>query len=141
MPRQPEYSDGSKITDKNLGIVLLTNFCSQVADICEGIEDHVVDAEDITDLIVDAVYYREPLSVVNLVYTELQKLIYTRRESHESFRRFESRFYAQLAKFTALGLDVALSDAISTLYMLASANVDRAQRFRIIGYSFSQQQF
>lgn len=82
----------------------------------------MLDADDGTNIKVDVVYRKDPLSVVTLVFHELQMLLSTRRSEKESFSNFEQRFCAQLAKFIAPGDAVKLNNATVVLYLLANAN-------------------
>lgn len=90
-------SNGNNIKKKDRRPVLPSHLYGRLADFLELFENQVEYAEDGTDLIADEVYQRDKLSVVSLVYTELQKLIYNRRESYGSFSSFESRLSAKFA--------------------------------------------
>lgn len=60
-------------------------------------------------------------SVVSLVYQELQALLATRRNDNETYRNFETCFAAQLARFNALGISVALSQWMAAIFMLGTS--------------------
>lgn len=69
--------NSNKITDKNRGTVLLSNLYGSAKELCDKIEDVVLnpDAAKSTELIISTMYKRDPLSVVTVVYEELQKLL------------------------------------------------------------------
>lgn len=56
----------------------------------------------------------------------------SRRGRNESYRTYELRFDAQLSKFILLGNSAASSNAMATLFLLANANFDSAQRISIL---------
>lgn len=104
LPRQFSRQKSYQIVFKNRGIVLLSHLYGIVKDLCNRIEDEVIDSNYGTGLIVETIYKRDPLPVVSLIFPELQKLLATRRGFNESYRNLEARLGGQLAKFTSLYL-------------------------------------
>ena len=125
-------SNSNKIDSKNRGIVLQSNLYGRAKDLCEGIDPTKIASVDGVNLILSAIYKRDPLSVVSLVFQELQALLLVRRENNEQFNDFEMRFGAQLSKFNSLGSSVSLSGSIAGLVLLANADVDSSQRISIL---------
>lgn len=62
---------------------------------------------------VDEISKRDSIADIALVYTELQKIIDTRRSNVEYFVNFQARFAAHVSKVYALRSSMELSEAIS----------------------------
>lgn len=92
----------------------------------------VLDADDGTSLVVDAVHKKDALSVVSDVYSQLHRLFRMVRKHGEDFREFEARFNAQLHRFYALGHLTALSEAVSALCLLNNSDFENSQRILIL---------
>lgn len=54
----------NKITASNRSILFLSHLYGRSKDLCEGLEEDVVDSAGVTNKIIDTTYNREPLSVV-----------------------------------------------------------------------------
>lgn len=96
----------TKIAKNTRGIVLPSppyGRTKDFKDLCEPIEEEVIEAQQGVERIVSAVKKRDPISVGSLVYQELQERLATSSQGIESYRNFESLFAAQLAKFNSFG--------------------------------------
>lgn len=56
--------NSKKIVAQNHGIVLISQLYGRAKDLCEGTEAEVIESVYYTDLIIDTIYKRDPLSVV-----------------------------------------------------------------------------
>lgn len=79
--------------------------------------------DDATQIIVDHVYNKDPLSMGSVVFAQLLILFEIRHVEHESYRHFEDHFSAVSSQFNSLGSSVSLSDPMATLLLMANANV------------------
>lgn len=70
---------------------------------------------------------RDPLPAVSAVYKDLIDLLSSRRGSIETFYNFELRLAAQVAKFHAIGLLIALHESFIALMLLTNYNIDSAE--------------
>lgn len=95
-----EDQKSHKISKQNARIVFLSHLYVCGKDLCQGIEDKVIESDDAADLIVDAVYKRDPFSVVSMVYQEHEEPFSTHRNDQETNRNLEALFFALLAKLT-----------------------------------------
>ena len=125
-------SNTNKIDVASRGMVLQSNLYGRARDLCEGIDFDKINSKDGVDMILTAIYKRDPLSVVSLVFQELFALLSVKRERNELYREYEMRFGAQLSKFNSFGASVSLSGSIAALFLLANADVDSSQRISIL---------
>lgn len=84
------------------------------------------------DAIVNALYKCNPFTAVSHVFDDFSALLNTTREGNEFFKNFETRFVAQMSRYIAHGLSVALPPNIVTLLLLANTNVGGSQRVTIL---------
>lgn len=82
--------------------------------------------------IVEAVYKRDALSVVNEVYDDFKELLHFRRGPNESFQNYEARFSAQVAKLNGHGKAASLHESLLGLMLLAGSLIDDSKRFSIL---------
>ena len=83
-------------------------------------------------LIVDCIYQRDAMSVVSEAIRSFNKLLNTRRNSHENMKNFESRFSAQSAKFNSLSQTTKLPECIIALMLLSNSAIDDNQRVSVM---------
>ena len=114
------------------GFCLQAQLTGRAFDLCREITDDELSAEIGYQKIVDAIFKRDPLSVVTETYQTFNDLLNVRRSSNESFRNYESRFSAQVAKFNAHGKSLKFHESLLALMLLSSANLDNAQRVSIL---------
>lgn len=67
-----------------------------------------------------------------MIYSELIRLMTTKRNNTESFRDFESRLSAQILQFNELAFNIAISGSMYALMLLANANAHSSQRASIL---------
>lgn len=98
----PVRTERSNKVPKNLQVITLkAQLYGRAKDLCRAIESDVLISEHGAQAIVDSVYKRDTLAVVNDVYIDYMKLQSLRRGENESFVNYESRFQAQLAKYNS----------------------------------------
>ena len=115
---------------KNLqGVVLKSQLYGRALDLARQVPDTTLVSESGVQAIVNAVYKRDGLSIVNDVYTLFNDLVSTRRSDNESFENYESRFAAKLSKFNSFASCTALCEALSAFLLLSNAHVDNSQKF------------
>lgn len=95
----------------------------------------VIDADDGTCLVVDAVPKKYELSVVSDVSTHLQNLLRCVQRGKEPFRLFGARLNAQLHIHNVLGSAAMLREPVSALLLLKDASADNAQSISILAAS------
>ncbi len=86
----------------------------------------------LTESIVQAVYKPDPPAAVSDVYQDFLEVINAKRGSNESFKNFESRFEAQVAKFNSHSESSKLPEALVAFMLLANSNVDSGQRISVL---------
>lgn len=92
----------------------------------------MIKGRDVVDAIENSFYERDLLNVVSMLYSELIRVISTKRNAYESFCNFELRFCAQLSRFNTLTSHTNISDTMSALILLANANIDSRQQVSIL---------
>lgn len=112
--------------------MLHSQLYGRARDSCVGISQDVVESEEGSQAIVDDLFQRDPLSVVKDVHKDVNDLLSTRRNTNESFRNFESRFTAQLAKFNSYGSSTKLPKSQSPLMLSSNAAVESSQRISVL---------
>lgn len=70
--------------------------------------------------------------MVSDVFRDFNDLLSTRRSNAESYRSFENRFAAQVAKFNSNGTCTQLPESLTALMLLANASVDNSQRVAVL---------
>lgn len=110
----------------------MSKLYGRAKDLIRSIRQEVLDAVVGTNIVVDLIYKKHPLSVVTHVFGELQLLLSTRRSKRESFLNFEQWFCAQLVTFNALGDAVSLNDSMAALYLLANTNTSPSHTSSIL---------
>jgi len=125
-------SNSNKIPADLRGICLKSQLFGRALDLCKGIPDDDIASENGAQLIIDAIYKRDALSVVSEVYQDFNDLLTCRRSSNESFKNYESRFAAMVAKMSAHGNTVKLHESLLAMMLLTNANIDDAQRVPIL---------
>lgn len=116
----------------NRGTVLMSNLLGRAKDVCRASRDKLLTSQDGAQLDFDAIYKRDPLSLVAHIFEEFRKLLFKRRSDSESFRNFELSFNAQLSKFNSFCEAVWLINAMAALQLLTNANADSSQRLSIL---------
>lgn len=109
----------------------MSNLFGRAKDVCRAVRDEVLTTVDCVQLVLDAIYKRDPLSVVAHILDELQKLLSTRGAKSEPFQSYGLRFNAQLCRIKLLGDSVQLSETMNAFYLLANANAESSQRLFI----------
>ena len=94
-------SNANKLNATLHSIMLKSQLFSGAADLCKGLLNAEIISANGGQKIVDCVYQRHALAVVSDVYQEFMNLLGTKRGNSASFKNFESRFSAQIAKYHA----------------------------------------
>jgi len=69
---------------------------------------------------------------VSEVFRDFTDLMAVKRGQTESFRNFEGRFAAQVAKFHAHSDDVKLPESLIAFMLLGNSNIDSGQRISVL---------
>ena len=125
-------SNSNKIPRDLRGIMLQSQLFGRAKDLCNGLDDMIIQSQDGPSAIVNAVYKRDTLSVVSNLYQNFMTLLTTRRGDAESFRNFESRFNANVTKFNAASEATKLPEAITAFMLLSNSNIDNTQRVSVL---------
>ena len=74
-----------------------------------------------------SIYKKDALTIVSNAYSDFQNLLSTKRGINESFRNFESRFAAAIAKMKSHSSE-ALTESLTAFMILSNSNVDANQQ-------------
>lgn len=125
-------NNSNKIAVNLRGIRLLSQLYGRAKSLCQNITNNVLKSDAGVKAIVDATYKRDAFAVVSEVYADFLDLLSTKRNSNESFRYFEQRFEAQVAKFNChSSKEPMLPDSLIAFVLMANANIDGNQRVSI----------
>ena len=127
----PNNTSG-KIPKKFQGTVLKSQLYGRARDLARSVPQELMVFDNGSKAIVDVVYKRDGLSVVNDIYSLFNGLVSTKRHENESFENYEARFAAKLSKFNSFANSTRLCDALSAFLLLSNASVDNAQKFSIL---------
>lgn len=112
--------------------MLQSNLYGRAKEICCKIPDGTIRSADGKAAIVNALYKRDALSTVSNVYQDFNAVLTTRRGERETFKNFESRFEAKVAKFKSHGSSCNLPEALLAFMLLGNACVDNTQRISVL---------
>ena len=87
-------TNSDKIPSALQGIMLQSQLYGRTRDVVKKVDPADIKKEGGAQLIVNAIYKRDPLSVMSEVYTAFNEVLNTKRGTSESFQNFESRFEA-----------------------------------------------
>lgn len=118
---------------KNLrGICLHAQFYDRARDICKILSNEQPCRNDATALICSLLYMRDSTSAVLDVLDYRHALEDNPRSSSESFKNYELRFAAQMAKYNSHGQSVKLPESIHALLLVSNDGVDESQRVSVL---------
>lgn len=123
----PENSP-NKISAAVQGIILKSQLYGQAADQCSELTKEQLKSENGVQLIINAVYRRDFMSVISEAYDGFSILINTRRNDNESLKEFETRFSAAVSKFNSFSTTTKLPQCITALLLLINASIEHSQR-------------
>lgn len=118
----------NKIAAPLQGIVLKSQLYGQAADQCCEISKEQLRSADGVNLIVNAVYRRDFMSVISEAFDDFSTLLNTRRGQTESLKSFETRFSAAVSKFNSFSSTTKLPQCITALLLLNNAGIEHSQR-------------
>lgn len=95
------------------GNMLQSQLYGRARDLCKDIPNNVIQSDTGTKSILQAIYKREPLSVVSEVYLGVYK-----PRCYGKFKNSESRFDAQLSKFNATSDTSKIPEALTAFMLL-----------------------
>jgi len=98
----------NKIATSMQGLVLKSQLYGQASDLCSGLTKEQPKSDGGVDLIMNAVYQHDALSVISEAYDGFNALLNTRRGQNESLKNFETRFSAAVTKFNSLSTTTKL---------------------------------
>ena len=130
-------NSNSKKIPKNLRcLTLRAQLFDRAVDLCRSIPLEDLQSNDGQDKIVQALYKRDPLSAVSHLFDDFSSLLNTKRERTESFKNFEGRFAAQMARYNAHGSYIQLPSSIVALLLLAklTSMIPNVSLFCILRY-------
>lgn len=93
------------------------------------------------DLIVNAIYKRDGLSVISKAYRIFNDLLTTKREYSESMKGFELRFAAGVAKFNGISESTKLSECLTSLMLISNAEVTDSESVSVLASAASSSDF
>eukprot|EP00171_Calliarthron_tuberculosum_P006240 IDg6240t1 len=112
--------------------MLKSQLYGQAKDLCKSIPDATIQSKDGMTAIAQSIYKHNPLSTVSEVYNDFNLLLCTRQGSNESFRNFELRYQAQLARFNSHSESCKLPDSLTAFMLLANSAIDSSQRISVL---------
>lgn len=125
-------SNANKVPEELRGIMLQSNLFGRSKDLCKKVPDSVIQSATGVAAIVRALYKRNPLSTVSLVYQDFLTVLGTKRGSNETFRNFEPRFASKVSKFNSHSASFELAEALTAFMLLANSGVDSSQRIFVL---------
>ena len=129
-------SNSKKIPKSLRGIMLHSHLYGSAKDICKGIPFDEIQSVDGVDKICKSLYEKDALTIVSNAYCDFLNLLMTKQGNHESFRNYESRFAASLAKMESHDSQ-ALPESVTAFMLLSNSNVDANQRISILSSATS----
>lgn len=122
----------NKINTELRGMCHKSQLFGRARDVFLGIPLDTIKSSDGFSGIIDAIHKSEALSVVSEVRRDLNELRSTHRGQTESFRNYESRFVAQVAKFNANGGSIKFPESLTELMLLANFDAENAQPISVL---------
>ena len=107
--------------------MLHSHLYGRAKDLCKEIPFSVIASNDGVEKISKSLYKKDALIIVSNAYSDFQNLLSTERGNNESFRNFESRFAAAIAKMKSHS-SKALSESLTAFMLLSNSNFDAHQR-------------
>ena len=102
--------------------MLHSHLYGRAKDLCKEIPFSVISSNDGVDKICKSVYKKDALTIFSNAYSDFQKLSSTKRGNNESFRNFESRFVAAIAKMN-FSSSKALLGSLTAFMLLSNSYV------------------
>ena len=125
-------NNSNKIPLQFRAICLKSQLYGTGKDLCSGISDAQLLGENGVQLILNAIYQRDALTVVSEAFKAFNQLWNTRFGATESMKNFESRISAQVAKFNSISATTKLPECITALMLLANSAIDDNQRVSVM---------
>lgn len=114
----------NKIAAHRRGIMLKSNLYGRAKYLCAGITDDQISSSKGVEHIVHAIYRRDPISVLPAALEDLHDLFKTKQSMNETFKDFEVRIAAQVAKFNSNEIHCKVSDSMAAILLLVNSAVD-----------------
>lgn len=117
----------------------------QASDLRAELTREELKSDNGVNLIVNAAYQRDALSVISEAFDGFNTLLTTRRRQSGSLKTFETRFSAAVTKFNSLSNTTKLPQCITALMLLSNASIEQSQRVSVLaavassGQNFSEQ--
>lgn len=118
----------NKIPPQGKGIVLKSQLYGQASKQCAVVTKEQLRSKNGVNLIINAIYRRDFMSVILEAYENFSALINLRRDPAESLRTFETRYSAAVAKFNFFSSTKKLLQCITSLVLLNNASIEHSQR-------------
>lgn len=132
------YEYSNQILRNLCGLQLKSQIFGRTTDLIRDIPHSTIISENGADDIAIVIYKRFPFSVVTNVSADCKKLMNTQGSQNESFKNFESRFSAAVAKYFSQGQSIALQEAIKAVFLLKNSKVSEVQRVPVISFAESK---
>ena len=113
-------------------VVLKSQLIARARDFTGTMPKSIFVSKDGGQPIVDSVYKRDGLSVVNDIYMLFDELISAKRGDDESFDSYEGRFTVKMSKFNSYALFMRFCETLSVFLLLRNAYVENAQKISIL---------
>ena len=91
-------TNSNKILENLRGMMLQSHLYGRAKDLCRHIPFSEIESKNGVDLIGEALYKKDALSIVSNTYHDFHMLLSTNRGNGEGFQNFESRFAVAVAK-------------------------------------------
>lgn len=134
-------NNNNKIPGNLQGICLKSQLFGRAIDLCSGITAEQLSGENGVDLIVNAIYKRDGLSVISEAYKIFNDLLTTKRDDSESMKGFELRYAAGVAKFNAISESTKLPECLTSLMLIANAEITDSERVSVLAAAASSSDF
>ena len=119
--------------DKKIrGTILKSQLFGRPRDLVRSIAAEDLQSDMGVQHVVNAIYKRDTLTVLNDVYVDFNNLVSAKRGQTESFRNYDMRFAALVSKFNAHGSSLQLPESITAFMLMSSGNIDDSNRVSIM---------
>lgn len=108
----------NKVNNDLRGICLSAQLHGRAKDLCKGLTAYQLRRNDAPSIICSILSQSDTMPVSTDVSTDLINLRTCKHKNGESFKNYELRFSAMMAKFNANGSSIELPESVYTLYLL-----------------------
>lgn len=130
-------NNSNKIPINLEGICLKSQLLCRAIDLSSGITPEQLSGENAVDLIINAIYKTDDLSVASEAYKVFNDLLKTKRDDMESMKNFELRFAAGVAKCNVIAESTKLPECLTALLVIFNPEITDSERVSVFAFASS----